>query len=77
MGSDAARACDCADRLAAGSIHISAETCRKLGPSANWPPDAAELVAPQRQDGRSPAAITLALTPRPAAMSPFAEFGLA
>ncbi|MBL0391865.1 hypothetical protein JJ685_12065 [Ramlibacter monticola] len=73
IGPEAREAGDSAERLPPGSIHISAETCQSLGPSSSWQPRAARLASALQGD----TAVTLALSPRRAAMGACAELGLA
>lgn len=76
IGTEVRQACTCADRAAPGSIHISAESYRCLGPSDEWQPHAA-LVATERHGNEvTSAAITMASSAR-AARSTFAGLGLA
>jgi len=71
------QACDWADQLPAGSIHVSAETCSSLGPSREWQSLAARLAAGREGAEATPAAVTLALTPRAVGANSFAGAGLA
>jgi hypothetical protein len=75
LGSEVQSAATCADRTAPGSIHISAETYRALGPANEWQPHAALVATELQGDQVTSAAITLAASPR-AAMSTFAGLGL-
>jgi hypothetical protein len=75
IGTEVREACTTADRSQAGSIHISAETYRCLGPSNEWQPRAALVATELLGDEVTSAAITLAPSRR-AAMSTFAGLGL-
>ena len=75
LGSEVHRAARCADRMAPGSIHISAETYRCLGPSGEWQPHAARVATELHGDEVTSAAITLAPSPR-AGMGTFSGLGL-
>jgi hypothetical protein len=75
IGTEVRQACACADRSAPGSIHITAETYRALGPAAEWEPAAALVATELQGDEVTSAAITLAPSAR-AAMSTFAGLGL-
>ena len=78
IGTEVRQACDCADLLPPGSIHVSAETCRKLGPAARWPQEAARLAqASLQEDARHPGGMTLVLTPCATATSTCADLEVA
>jgi len=38
IGPEVRQACSCADRAQPGTIHVSAPTCRRLGPASEWQP---------------------------------------
>jgi hypothetical protein len=75
IGTEVRQACTWADRAPPGSIHISAETYRCLGPSNEWQPRAALVATELQGDEVTSAAITLAPSAR-AALSTFAGLGL-
>jgi hypothetical protein len=64
-----------AERTTPGSIHISAQTYRCLGPANDWQPRAALIATELQGEEVTSAAITLAPS-RNAAMSTFAGLGL-
>jgi hypothetical protein len=76
IGTAVRQACTCADRAQPGTIHISAESYRRLGPSAGWQPRAALVATEVQGDEVTSARITLAPATR-AAPSHFADLGLA
>jgi hypothetical protein len=75
IGTAVRQACTSADRSVPGSIHISAETYRCLGPSTEWQPHAALVATELQGDEVTSAAITLPPSAR-AAMSTFAGLGV-
>ena len=75
IGTEVRQACTTADRSQPGSIHISAETYRCLGPSNEWQPRAALIATELQGDEVTSAAITLPPS-RSAALSTFAGLGL-
>jgi hypothetical protein len=65
VGPEVRQACESADRLRAGTIHLSAGTCAELGPASAWPSQAARLVHVGSQDDPADLdGVTLSLTPR-------------
>jgi hypothetical protein len=75
IGTEVRQATTWAERTAPGSIHVSAETYRCLGPSNEWQPHSAMVATELHGDEVTSAAITLAPSPR-AAMNTFAGLGL-
>jgi hypothetical protein len=75
IGTEVRQACTSADRAQPGSIQISADTYRSLGPCAEWQPRAALVATELHGDEVTSAAITLAPAAR-AALSTFAGLGL-
>jgi len=75
IGNEVRQASASAESGAPGTIHISAETYRCLGPSNEWQPRAALVATELQGEEVTSAAITLAPSPR-AALSTFAGLGL-
>jgi hypothetical protein len=60
IGTAVRQACTCADRAQPGTIHISAESYRRLGPASEWQPGTARVETEVHGDEVTSAAMTLA-----------------